>query len=104
MGLCPKLIIFEERDSRKRANGRNVEKNKIVNWRNFKKEAIRTRVAPEKVEIKWIREKKYWAAKIIVKIIDIKKTKRIIGLETEGINWKRKEENARPIESAKGKD
>lgn len=104
MGLCPKRIIFKKRDSRKGTNGRNVKENQIVNWINFKKEAIRTRIVTEKVEGKWIGEKKYWATKIIVKIIDIKEAEIGRGWETEGINWERKEENARPREPAKGED
>lgn len=104
MGLCAKLVIFKERDSVKRTNGRNVKKNQIVNWRNFKKETIRTRRVTEEVKIKWIREKKYWTTKIIVEIIDRKETKIVIGWKTEGINWKRKEENARPRKSAKRED
>lgn len=104
MGLCSKRTLFKERNPRKGANGRNVKENKIINWINFKEETTRTRRVAKEVEVKRIGEEKYWAAKIIVKIIDIKETKRVIGWKTEGINWKRKEENAWPRESAKGEN
>lgn len=95
MGICSKLALFEKVGGWKVADVGNVKKNKIINWINFEKEAIRVIVASKKIERKLIAKETYLTAKIVIKGLNREKTEGRISLKTKTINRKEQKENAR---------
>lgn len=95
MGICSKLALFEKVGGWKVTDVGNVKKNQIINWINFKKEAIRVIVASKEIERKLIAKKTYLATKIVIKGINREKTEGRISLKTKTINRKEQKENAR---------